>query len=493
MRDNTCFITCLPDGTSLPEVVEYWMEKTSSSFILIAKFHELVINFNPQQNTIDRIKDIPGSKRCKNLAEIHSKEDENVMVIRENGENHVQVHEESSEINSIIEKIKKQAIMRKCFLNWELKKDCNECTSHQKQTQPNCNDLCYNNIECADCISAEEDHRIGNTIYLPTVINSRKYRRHSLEEVRDEERDPILLGIGFDDNGFSISLSDCKNKNRNDENHDAEKNLNNDVLLDKSKLNATKLHLDLLEICYWNGLIGMIRERTTLPEMLFFHIDIVAYPSRRRVRRRSQQQAEEHPRYHAQCTEESKVQDRESRNYDIVTSTSPVFSDRDSATATNTPLPVTPTLNIPYAQERARQDMVQGQGQHSIAGGGRTNPRHPQYQDQTARQRSFTNWPATAHQAPARMVEFGFFYTGHDVDIHWPPPPQLIADCDHAEAIRENQRLKRILKCIQCKRNDCNLLFLPCSHHRLCVPCAENITNCLVCGREVEEKVKTYR
>ncbi|WAR08100.1 hypothetical protein MAR_018058, partial [Mya arenaria] len=182
--------------------------------------------------------------------------------------------------------------------------------------------------------------------------------------------------------------------------------------------------------------------------------------------------AEEHPRYHAQCTEESKVQDRESRNYDIVTSTSPVFSDRDSATATNTPLPVTPTLNIPYAQERARQDMVQGQGQHSIAGGGRTNPRHPQYQDQTARQRSFTNWPATAHQAPARMVEFGFFYT---------------------EAIRENQRLKRILKCIQCKRNDCNLLFLPCSHHRLCVPCAENITNCLVCGREVEEKVKTYR
>ncbi|WAR08107.1 DIAP2-like protein, partial [Mya arenaria] len=123
-------------------------------------------------------------------------------------------------------------------------------------------------------------------------------------------------------------------------------------------------------------------------------------------RQEAQQQAEELPRYPEQCTEGSEIQDRESRNYDIVTSTRPVFSERDSATATNTPIPVTPTLNLPYAQERALLERVQGQGQHGTAGGGgRTTPRHPQYEDQTARQRSFTTWPATAHQAPARQQD----------------------------------------------------------------------------------------
>ncbi|XP_052809302.1 uncharacterized protein LOC128237759 [Mya arenaria] len=132
----------------------------------------------------------------------------------------------------------------------------------------------------------------------------------------------------------------------------------------------------------------------------------------RHQQQEAQQQAEEQPRYPIQCTEGSEIQDRESRNYDVVTSTRPVFSDRDFAIATNTPLTVTPTLNLPYAQERDLLDRVQGQSQYGTAGGGRTTPRHPQCQDQMPRQRSFTHWPATAHQAPARMVVYGLFYTG---------------------------------------------------------------------------------
>ncbi|XP_052809867.1 uncharacterized protein LOC128238227 [Mya arenaria] len=431
MKDTICLITYLPGGINLPEVVKHWTVKTSSSFVLTfnAKINLLVIYLHPKQNAIDRIKEITGSKQCKDLAEIHSKED--VMVVRENGENHVQVHvhvhNETSEINTIIGKMRRQSIIRKYCLKCELKKDCT--SAHQKQTRQHCNHsvngLCYNNIECADCISAEEDRRFGNTIALPPVMNSGKNSRHSLEEVRDEERDPISLGYMKND----------------DENHVADENLKKDVSLCKSKMNTTKLCLSLMIISHcssgksqfqkkfecpkqdkfdedWNGLKVLLRERTTLPDMLF-HTNIFAYPIKRKGRRLSQrrqeaqQQAEELPRYPEQCTEGSEIQDRESRNYDIVTSTRPVFSERDSATATNTPIPVTPTLNLPYAQERALLERVQGQGQHGTAGGGgRTTPRHPQYEDQTARQRSFTTWPATAHQAPARMVVFGLFYTG---------------------------------------------------------------------------------
>ncbi|WAR08101.1 BIR7A-like protein [Mya arenaria] len=428
----------------------------------------------------------------------------------------------------------------------------------------------------------------------------------------------------------------------------------------------------------------------------------------RHQQQEAQQQAEEQPRYPIQCTEGSEIQDRESRNYDVVTSTRPVFSDRDFAIATNTPLTVTPTLNLPYAQERDLLDRVQGQSQYGTAGGGRTTPRHPQCQDQMPRQRSFTHWPATAHQAPARMVVYGLFYTGQqdlvrcyhcgiglmdwsdgdeplfehirhspnclflrqkilqrlrgtmkqadhkttscralclrpsindmvqvaarqaqleeeesirglpdpdfqNTDVnelcicyacggefqHWnrgdnpwlvhtrrfpncsivremlqaaaqqeqleeeesvvvpgqanldmqntdpierdaakavlemgysraavrlaihefngrstdnpsqrtlrftadelvkilagrqergEPIPDDDTDPEEQDPIEENKRLKGILNCFQCKENNCNILLLPCTHHCLCEPCAENITNCPVCGRKVEER-----
>ncbi|XP_052233287.1 baculoviral IAP repeat-containing protein 7-like [Dreissena polymorpha] len=61
-----------------------------------------------------------------------------------------------------------------------------------------------------------------------------------------------------------------------------------------------------------------------------------------------------------------------------------------------------------------------------------------------------------------------------------------------ADPMVENRRLKHILKCLTCKENDCNMLLLPCTHHRLCEECAQNVTHCPVCGRKVEDKVRTF-
>ncbi|XP_053386199.1 uncharacterized protein LOC123538257 [Mercenaria mercenaria] len=57
----------------------------------------------------------------------------------------------------------------------------------------------------------------------------------------------------------------------------------------------------------------------------------------------------------------------------------------------------------------------------------------------------------------------------------------------------ENRQLKAMLKCMECEENDSNILFLPCTHHRLCENCAENAVTCLVCGQKIDEKIKTYR
>ncbi|WAR08106.1 BIR7B-like protein [Mya arenaria] len=72
------------------------------------------------------------------------------------------------------------------------------------------------------------------------------------------------------------------------------------------------------------------------------------------------------------------------------------------------------------------------------------------------------------------------------------PIPDDDTDPEEQDPMEENKRLKGILKCIMCKENDCNILLLPCTHHRLCEPCAESVTNCPACGRRVEERVKTY-
>ncbi|XP_045174784.2 baculoviral IAP repeat-containing protein 2-like [Mercenaria mercenaria] len=56
----------------------------------------------------------------------------------------------------------------------------------------------------------------------------------------------------------------------------------------------------------------------------------------------------------------------------------------------------------------------------------------------------------------------------------------------------ENNRLKNIVFCMRCSKNNVNALFLPCTHHELCMACAEPLNECPVCHREIREKIRTF-
>ncbi|XP_052244974.1 baculoviral IAP repeat-containing protein 8-like [Dreissena polymorpha] len=56
----------------------------------------------------------------------------------------------------------------------------------------------------------------------------------------------------------------------------------------------------------------------------------------------------------------------------------------------------------------------------------------------------------------------------------------------------ENLRLKKIVKCSNCKTNDSNALFLPCAHHVMCITCTRDTKRCSVCNRAVYDVVRTF-
>ncbi|XP_045195762.2 baculoviral IAP repeat-containing protein 2-like [Mercenaria mercenaria] len=56
----------------------------------------------------------------------------------------------------------------------------------------------------------------------------------------------------------------------------------------------------------------------------------------------------------------------------------------------------------------------------------------------------------------------------------------------------ENRRLKSLIVCMACGKNNVNVLFLPCTHHRMCMECAEQMTKCPVCERFIRQKIRTY-
>ncbi|XP_045175348.2 baculoviral IAP repeat-containing protein 3-like isoform X2 [Mercenaria mercenaria] len=66
-------------------------------------------------------------------------------------------------------------------------------------------------------------------------------------------------------------------------------------------------------------------------------------------------------------------------------------------------------------------------------------------------------------------------------------------ECNITETpVEENKRLKSHVFCMMCGKNEINALFLPCTHHRLCMSCAEPLQTCAVCHRYIKEKIRTY-
>ncbi|XP_053396476.1 baculoviral IAP repeat-containing protein 8-like [Mercenaria mercenaria] len=62
----------------------------------------------------------------------------------------------------------------------------------------------------------------------------------------------------------------------------------------------------------------------------------------------------------------------------------------------------------------------------------------------------------------------------------------------HETLMEENMRLKSLIICMTCGRNAVNTLFIPCTHHRMCMECAEPLTQCPVCQRHIRQKIRTY-
>jgi hypothetical protein len=60
------------------------------------------------------------------------------------------------------------------------------------------------------------------------------------------------------------------------------------------------------------------------------------------------------------------------------------------------------------------------------------------------------------------------------------------------DPVEENRQLKKILKCTKCTKNDVNILYMPCKHHRFCETCAEKEIYCGICTIKINGKIKTY-
>ncbi|XP_053396569.1 baculoviral IAP repeat-containing protein 3-like [Mercenaria mercenaria] len=58
--------------------------------------------------------------------------------------------------------------------------------------------------------------------------------------------------------------------------------------------------------------------------------------------------------------------------------------------------------------------------------------------------------------------------------------------------LEENLRLKSFVICMSCGKNNVNTLFIPCTHHRVCMECAEPLTECPVCRKNIRQKIRTF-
>ncbi|XP_052240924.1 uncharacterized protein LOC127851280 isoform X2 [Dreissena polymorpha] len=68
-----------------------------------------------------------------------------------------------------------------------------------------------------------------------------------------------------------------------------------------------------------------------------------------------------------------------------------------------------------------------------------------------------------------------------------PPCPQSTETL-----MEQNQRLKSILLCHVCHKNQINALFLPCTHHKYCFDCTQANDRCPDCGRPIKERIRTF-
>lgn len=63
-----------------------------------------------------------------------------------------------------------------------------------------------------------------------------------------------------------------------------------------------------------------------------------------------------------------------------------------------------------------------------------------------------------------------------------------LKECQDVPGIGDLVHLVETRYCVECKKEDRCILFAPCFHLLTCADCARDLTNCLVCEKEIQEK-----
>ncbi|XP_050348430.1 baculoviral IAP repeat-containing protein 3 isoform X1 [Nymphalis io] len=176
-------------------------------------------------------------------------------------------------------------------------------------------------------------------------------------------------------------------------------------------------------------------------------------------------------------------------------------------------------------------------------------PVHPRYASETARLRSFSDWPRSMRQKPEDLAEAGFFYTGQgdktkcfycdgglkdweNDDVPWEQHARWFNRCAYVQLVKGREYVQKVISeacvipapkeqkestvtppaqsveksnnekeedhvedtklCKICYNEERNVCFVPCGHVVACAKCALSTDKCPMCRRTFTNAVRLY-
>lgn len=182
-------------------------------------------------------------------------------------------------------------------------------------------------------------------------------------------------------------------------------------------------------------------------------------------------------------------------------------------------------------------------------------PAHPRYASETARLRSFQDWPRCMRQKPEDLAEAGFFYTGHgdktkcfycdgglkdweNDDVPWEQHARWFDRCAYVQLVKGRDYVQKVMTqacsvpatnevkeevpekssvktntptetpvqetpneetpiedsklCKICYAEERNVCFVPCGHVVACAKCALAADKCPMCRRTFQSAIRLY-
>lgn len=175
-------------------------------------------------------------------------------------------------------------------------------------------------------------------------------------------------------------------------------------------------------------------------------------------------------------------------------------------------------------------------------------PVHPRYASETARLRSFRDWPRCMKQKPEELAEAGFFYTGQgdktkcfycdgglkdweNDDVPWEQHARWFDRCAYVQLVKGREYVQKVMTeacavpaadagsdvppvrsatppstprdsqensvddsnlCKICYAEERNVCFVPCGHVVACAKCALAADKCPMCRRTFQNAVRLY-